>query len=107
MSRDPVNLAMLSLGVTPATIERKIRNVDLDDQQYDDFARLAGRMTKQRLDTVVNSPDRQSWPSNVQHDVISEVIKQSREAARGMMMMKYPAIASQATQAKQKKASGQ
>jgi hypothetical protein len=100
---DPVNLAMLNLGIAPAQVERKIRNVELTDQQYDDFARIAGRMTKMRLDTIVRSPDWQLWPNHIRHDVISEVIRQSRESARGMMMMKYPQIARDAVEARRQR----
>jgi hypothetical protein len=106
VSRDPVNLALLDLGIYPAQLERKVRNVQLTDQQYDDFQRIAGRMTKQRLDAIVNAPDYRTWPSNVRHDVIAEVITQSREAARGMMMMKYPGIVRDAAQAKLDRVNG-
>lgn len=97
-SRDPVNLEMLRLGIFPAKVERKIRNIELTDQQYDDFSRIAGRMTKMRLDTIVNSPDFRNWPDHSRHDVISEVIRQSREAARNVVMMKYPQIMRDAAQ---------
>ena len=100
MSHDAVNGAMLRLGIYPAPVEKKIRNVQLTDQQYDDFSRIAGRMTKMRLDAIVNSPDYQQWPDHAQHDVMAEVVKQSRETARGMMMMKYPQIVHDATSAR-------
>jgi hypothetical protein len=103
LSSDPVNMAMLNLGIAPAQVERKIRNVELTDQQFDDFARIAGRMSKMRLDTIVRSPDWQQWPNHIRHDVISEVIRQSRESARGMMMMKYPQIARDAVEARRQK----
>lgn len=98
MSHDPVNRALLNLGIAPSNIPRSIRNVDLDEQQYDDFARIAGRMTKMRLDAIVNSSGFNAWPAHIQHDVIVETIRQSREAARGVMMMKNPQIMRQATQ---------
>ena len=100
ISRDPVNLEMAKLGMGPATIERKIRNVELTDQQYDDFSRIAGRMAKQNLDKIVRSPDYEMWPANIRMDVFNETIKQAREAARGLMMMKYPQIARDATAAR-------
>jgi hypothetical protein len=100
MSNDPVNKAMIELGIGPAPVARKIRNVDLDDKQYDDFARLSGRMTKQRLDVIVRSADWNSWTPSIKGTIVQEVIKQSREAARGVMMMKYPQIVRDATQAK-------
>ncbi len=107
VNSDPVNQAMLDLGIHPAAVERKIRNVELTDQQYDDFSRIAGRLAKSRLDVIVQSPDWQRWPKHVRHDVISEVIRQSREGARGTMMQKFPSIPRDATDAKMKKARGE
>ncbi len=103
VSSDPVNRAMLDLGIAPAKVERKIRNVDLTDQQYDDYARIAGRMAKIRLDTIVKSPDYGAWPNHVKQAVIQETIRQSRESARGMVMMKWPQIVKDATEARKKK----
>jgi hypothetical protein len=98
VSKDPVNNAMLNLGINIGSLPRKIRNVDLTDQQYDDFSRIAGRVAKQRLDAIVNSPDFRSWAPHEQRYVIQEVVKQSRETARGMMMLKNPSIAKDATE---------
>lgn len=100
LSHDPVNVAMLQLGIGPAQMLRSIRGVQLTDEQYDDFARVGGRMAKQRLDAIVNSQQFASWPGSVKHDVIIETIKQSWEAARGWMMMKYPSIIQQSFQNK-------
>ena len=106
MSRDPVNLALLDLGIYPAQVTRKIRNVQLTDQQYDDYQRIAGRMAKMRLDAIVNSPDYATWPNHIKANVIRETIAQSREAARGMMLMKSPQIARDAVQLRLSKVSG-
>jgi hypothetical protein len=104
---DPVHRAFDAIGIWPATLDRRIRNVALTDDQYDAYQRIAGRMTKMRLDAIVNSPDYRTWPNHIRHDVISEVITQSREAARGIMMAKYPQIANDATQLRLAKASGE
>lgn len=101
ISKDPVNQAMVALGISLAPVDKKIRNVELEPEQYDDYARLAGRMSKQRLDVIVRSPDFSNWPSYVKQTVIEAVVKESREAARGLMLMKYPAIVIEATAAKQ------
>jgi len=103
LSTDPVNLALLELGVSPASVQRKIRGVELTDTQFDDYARMAGRMTKQRLDVIVNSPDWRTWPNYARALIIEETVKQSREVARGMMMAKYRQIAKDATEARQEK----
>ena len=99
VNTDPVNRAMLDLGIAPAAVERKIRNVELTDQEYDDFARIAGRMTKMRLDAYVRCPDWQRWAPHIRHYVIVETFKQNREAARGWMMAHYPHIPIDATNA--------
>jgi hypothetical protein len=107
INTDPVRRAMLDLGVAPAPVPRSIRNVDLTDGEYTDFARLSGRMAKLRLDAIVESADWRAWPNHVRHDVVAEVIKQSREAARGMMMAKYPHIPRDAVDALREKRLGE
>lgn len=107
MSEDPVNAAMVKLGVHPGAVDKKIRNIELTPEQYDDFARIAGRTTKMRLDTIVRAPDYQTWPDHIKHDVIAETIKQSREAARGLVMMKYPDLVAKAVDYQRKKARGE
>ncbi len=92
IKNDPVNQALMGVGIGVAQPERQIRNVPLTDAEYDDFARLAGTMTKMQLDRVVRSPQYQDWPNSTRYEVIEETIRQSREAARGMVMMKYPHI---------------
>jgi hypothetical protein len=99
-NNDPVNQAMLQLGIYPAPVTRKIRNVPLTDAQYDDFSRIAGRMTKMNLNKIVNSQEWRYWPVSTRHDVIEATITQDREAARGVMLMKYPEIVAQATKIK-------
>lgn len=106
MSHDPVNLAMLDIGIAPAPVERRIRNVLLSDEQYDDYARLAGRGAKMRLDAIVRSPDWQNWPRETKHDIIEEVLRQSREAARGIVMMKYPDIPREAVKQQMERRKG-
>ncbi len=97
MSTDPVNIALNDIGVGFGAVERSIRNVKLTDQQYDDFARFAGRMAKMRLDTIVNSPDWRTWPPGVQAMVAKETVEQSRESARNLMFVKYPQIFADST----------
>ena len=97
VNNDPVLLAMQNLSIFPGQVNRKIRNVELNDQQYDDYARLAGRMLKSRLDVIVRSPDWQTFNPQAQHDTITAQITLSRESARNVVMAKYPEILRQAT----------
>jgi len=101
MSEDPVNRAMWKVGVFPGKVNKRIRNVELTPEQYDDFARIAGRMAKMRLDQIVASPQFQQQIPSVQHDWMNETIKQSRESASEMILMKNPIIIRQSLEAKQ------
>jgi hypothetical protein len=88
---------MLDLGMGVAPVPKKIRNVELTPEQYDDFARIAGVTAKTRLDPSY-ARSMELMAGHVKHDVIVETIRQSREAARGMMMGKYPQIVKDAVE---------
>jgi hypothetical protein len=53
---------------------------------------IAGRLAKMRLDMMVRSPDWQTWPPHIGHDMIQEVIKRSRIVAEEQLLAKYPHI---------------
>lgn len=95
-NRDPVNIALLRLGIGIAPVPRRIRQVELTDQQWQDFARMSGRLTKQRLDALVMSDMFRRSPGHMQHDLIKTTVNQSREIARGWMMARWPRIVSDA-----------
>lgn len=103
VGQDPVNQELLKLGIYPAPVDRKIRGVELTPQQHDDFARLAGRMAKSGLDRIINSPQWQTFPPESRAHVIREQIKQTREAARGMIIAKDPSIIQKAQALKMNK----
>jgi hypothetical protein len=106
VNQDPVNQTLLRLGIHVARVERKIRNVELTPQQYDDWSRLAGRLAKLRMNAIVQSPSFQRMPVGVQHDLITEQLKQSRTVAENMMFMKYPSLLVDARDAKMRKRMG-
>lgn len=106
-NNDPVNKAMLDLNIFPAQPERKIRGVELTGQEYDDYARIAGRMTKATLDRVVGSPAWNQMPVEAKHYAVQHTIEMTRNTAREMIMGKYPHIAADATTVKQKRARGE
>lgn len=102
INNDPVNRALLSVGIYPGVPGRSIRGVQLNDQQYDDYSRIAGRLTKQRLDNVVAQPGFTQMPAGHQVDFMRKIISSSREAARKATMMQYPDIMEQARERKMK-----
>lgn len=100
VNEDPVNRALLELGVFPGQPQRKIRNVELTDEQFDDYQRIAGRAAKMRLDAIVRAPQFQTWPNEVRHSLIEETVRQSREMARNAIMAKDRTIPLRAYQQK-------
>ncbi len=103
INNDPVNVALMQLGIHVAHPERKIRNVELSPEQYDDWQRLAGRLAKNRMDAIVRSPSFMSMPPSIRHDLIEQQLRESREVARNMMFMKYPSILVDAQHVKMEK----
>jgi len=91
-STDMVDVEMDRLGVRKSQVERKIRNVELSEDQYDDFQRIAGRLSKMQLDMYVRSERYQALPDDIKRMEIEKVFDHQREAARNLMMMKYKQI---------------
>jgi hypothetical protein len=100
LKNDPVNKALLDAGFYPSTLERKIRGADLTDQQYDDYARIAGRMAKMRLNAFVNIPGLWTVPKQVRADKMRAIVNEARESARSTIMMQSPEIIRKANEAK-------
>lgn len=96
INNDPVNQRLLGLGVYPSNLGRKIRGVELTDQQYDDYSKLAGRMAKMRLNNYVNIPGSKNIPEFAQIQTVKSIIDDSREKARQIIMMNNPDIIKQA-----------
>ena len=57
INNDPVQQAYDRLGFFPAPIERKVRGVDLTEEQYETLA-LMGRTARQRIEAIVARPGR-------------------------------------------------
>jgi hypothetical protein len=106
MSQDPLNIEMLRLGIAKAPVDRRICNVTLTDQQYDDFQRIAGVMTKQNLHRFVRSGTYARMPDYARREQIDAIIDGNREAARNLMMAKYPQIMRDATDRRRARATG-
>lgn len=83
---EPVLDAMLKAEYYPATLGRKIRGVDLTDQQYDDFQRIAGRMAKVTIRSMVDQSDWGNLPLNLRHKMIEDAFTHARERARATVI---------------------
>lgn len=97
---DPVVNRMESLNMGIGRLDKKIRGVQLSEQQYDDYSKLAGRMAKMRLNNYVSIPGTAQLPAEIQMKAIQATIDDSREKARRILMMNNPDIIRKALQAK-------
>lgn len=87
-ANDPVVKRMDELHIGLAPVERKIRGVPLTPQQYDDYARISGRMAKMELDAIVGSgPAFGMMPPETQIKSIKEIVSRARESAATLIMM--------------------
>lgn len=97
---DPVDDALRSLNFYPAMPRRIVRGVSLTDQQYHDYAQMAGRLSHMRLQQTIGVPGFNLLPDGEKIQVIREIITSSRQAAQGYLFMRYPALIKQATDTK-------
>lgn len=100
INNDPVIRAFQDTHYFPGQPGRAIRGVELTDQQYDDYSRIAGRLAKVRLDAIVRGPGFSAMPANIQHDLIVSTVEHAREAARTTIMIQNPTIMQAAMDAK-------
>jgi hypothetical protein len=100
LKNDPVNKALIAANYFPGKLDRKIRGVELTDDQYDDYARIAGRTAKVRLNAIVGMPGFNQMPESTRKELMTNAITNSREMARSLIMMQNPEIIKKANDAK-------
>lgn len=106
VNNDPVVRMLMDAGFFPAAPEKKIRNVELTPQEYEYFARIAGRTLKSMLDPLAASPGFRSAPAGVQHDYIKKMHDAALETARGATFGQYPHILNDAALDRRDQANG-
>lgn len=84
---DFINATMEKLGINKDPPQKTINNVKLNQQQYDDYARLAGRMAKMMLDDIITPEFTQTTPPGIQIKMINHIIDKSREIARKTVLV--------------------
>jgi len=103
---DPVEQRLDALGIYPSLPERRIRGVELTDQQYADYSRVAGRTAKMQLDQIIGKPGFAQMPEAAQREIIGKVITTAREYGRTLIMMHNHGIIDSAVAAKKAQAEG-
>jgi hypothetical protein len=91
-TNDHLAAALASAGYYPSAVERRIRGVPLSDQQYDDYARIAGRLAKQRIGAVVAEPGFPSLPQPIRNEILKRVMESTRAQGQATVMAQNPSI---------------
>jgi len=94
---DPTTLMLDDLQTGIGYLPKKIAGVGLDEHQYDDYQRIAGRYTKALLDELSSNQDFLKMKPEAQIDVINKAIGQARRGAQNAMFAQYPSILEEAT----------
>jgi hypothetical protein len=100
---DKTMAQMEAVEFYPAKLHRQILGVPLTDQQYDDYARVAGMLAKRRMDALVNTAGFTNQPAGFQHKMMSDTLTAARKAAATYVEIQpgNGGILRQATAAKQ------
>lgn len=100
VNTDPIERELWRLKYYPGPVPKTIRNVELTPEQYDDFAGVAGKLSRKAVERLILSDAWQRMPSHVQSDRVEAQIKMARNIGRNVMFMKYPQLLRDATIAK-------
>jgi len=98
---DPTIQWLNRLETGPAHMDHTIEGVRLSPTQYDDLARMGGRLGKQMLDNV--RPQLENAPRGMQIQEINNQLGKARHAARQLLMQHYPQLIIDVTNEKYKK----
>lgn len=98
VNKDPLNLEMQRLNLWPRRPSDTIKGVKLDREQYDKYQEMAGILTRQATDPLVQSPDWLSIPPFARQDTIRGAIKRARTEAASAMHMLYPDLIQKAVE---------
>ena len=100
-ANDPVvnQLDALQLGI--GKLSKEVRGVHLTAGEYDDYARIAGRLTKIRLDQLVRAPNWSAVPDFAKIETIHKIVENSRKAAGAQLWAENPQLLQRANADKQ------
>lgn len=93
---DPVVQKLESLQTGIGRLSDKIKGVQLTEQQYDDYSRIAGQMTYARLSKMMAMPGFDRMPPQHQLQMIEKTTSQCRLLAANTIMKMNPEIIRQA-----------
>lgn len=87
VANDPVDRRLEQLGHYPSAPARHIGSIELNDQQYADYSRIAGRYARMQVEHAMALPGFASLPPEVQIKTIDSAISGARRQAAGIVTM--------------------
>ena len=84
---DPAEKIMERIGEYPAKPLHKINGVELTAQQYDDYARIAGRTARMMVYAILNTPGIDQVPDEELKKTVRGRIEEARKMAQAKVMM--------------------
>jgi hypothetical protein len=82
INNDPVATEVARLGVGISRADRKIKGIQLTDEQYDKYVFMSGTIAKRVVMKYVTSPGWKNIPDYMKKDIIKRSVSNARKAAR-------------------------
>jgi hypothetical protein len=101
VGNDALTEKLLKIGQYPSKVSRDIYTVELTSEQYNEYARVAGKMRRETIGRVVMGENFDSLPKGIQQKLVRKANSDALEAARTVIKSKYPSIVQQAIKNKQ------
>jgi hypothetical protein len=92
-TEDPVVNAMLEIDYAPSMPSRRINGHELTPEQYSEYAEIAGKAARVKIEPQVRGKGWRSMPPDRKIDKIKRAFDESRDLARKRMKRKYPELA--------------
>jgi hypothetical protein len=87
-SADPVDKQFQILGYAPDYPPETIRGVRLTPDQYDEYVKLSGKLSKMQLDKMIVAPQWNAIPAEGRLDLMKGAIQKGRDIAATAIMIK-------------------
>jgi len=96
-NQDQVYEEFVKIGYTPTIPSRQIRGVDLTSEQYDELLSLQQNQLalRAKLQNVISSPRWKNFNNYQKEQTLDAIISASQEAARNLMLVRYPGLLQQ------------
>lgn len=86
MTKDPVEIEMARIKVTPGMPAKTIRDYKMSADEYDHYVEISGKMLKQKLDKLVSMDEYKSLKASEKQDLVQSYVDKSRLYARAKMV---------------------